>query len=119
MTLNQKVNHTLKGKIIIDGETLPIDFLFYKGDKKSYMTFYSPYETPDFFAGDETLDSTLSVTITLFSDKNYINAFERIKELMTEADFIWTGDSPDMFDDETGIYQKASDFEIERSLLNG
>ena len=119
MTLNQKVNQTLKGKIIIDGETLPIDFLFYKGDKKSYMTFYSPYETPDFFAGDETLDSTLSVTITLFSDKNYINAFERIKELMTEAGFIWTGDSPDMFDDETGIYQKASDFATERSLLNG
>ena len=119
MTLNQKVNHTLKGKIILDGETLPIDFLFYKGDKKSYMTFYSPYETPDFFAGDETLDSTLSVTITLFSDKNYINAFEKIKELMTEAGFIWTGDSPDMFDDETGMYQKASDFAIERSLLNG
>ena len=119
MTLNQKVNQTLKGKIIIDGETLPIDFLFYKGDKKSYMTFYSPYETPDFFAGDETLDSTLAVTITLFSDKNYINTFEKIKKLMTEAGFIWTGESPDMFDDETRLYQKASDFAIERSLLNG
>ena len=119
MTLNQKVNQTLKNKIEIDGELLELDFLRYTGSKKRYMTFYSPYENPDFFAGDEVIDSTLSVTITLFSDKNYINALERIKELMTEAGFIWTGDSPDMFDDETGIYQKASDFEIERSLLNG
>lgn len=119
MTLNQKVNQTLGGKISIDGETLPIDFMLYKGDKKSYMTFYSPYEKPDFFAGDETIDSALAVTVTLFSEKNYLNAFEKMKKLMTEAGFIWTGDSPDMFDDETGLYQKASDFEIERSLLNG
>ena len=119
MTLNQKVNQTLKNKIELDGELLELDFLRYTGSKKCYMTFYSPYESPDFFAGDETLDSTLAVTITLFSDKNYINTFEKIKKLMTEAGFIWTGDSPDMFDDETRLYQKASDFEIERSLLNG
>lgn len=119
MTLNQKVTKTLKGKISIDGEILTIDFMLYKGDKKSYMTFYSPYERPDLFAGDETLDSTLAVTVTVFSDKNLLNAIKTMKSLMTEAGFIWTGDSPDMYDNETGLFYKASDFEIERSLLNG
>lgn len=119
MTINSKVKNTLENKVQLDGTFLPLDFLQYKGKSKSYLTFYSPSESPDFYAGDELVDSVITVTITVFSDKNYLDIIDRVKQLMTEAGFIWKGDSPDMFDDETGIYYKALDFEIERSFLNG
>lgn len=119
MTINSKVKNTLENKVQLNGNILPLDFLQYKGKSKSYLTFYSSSETPDFYAGDELVDSVITVTITVFSDKNYLDIIKQVKQLMIEAGFIWKGDSTDMFDDETGIYYKALDFEIERSFLNG
>ena len=62
------------------------------------------------------LASVVSVDIDIFSDKNYLNIVEKIKELMRTNEWVWSGDSPELFEEDTGLYHKTCTFEKERMI---
>jgi hypothetical protein len=39
-----------------------------------------------------------------------------IKKLMATHEWVWTGDSPEQYEEDTELYHKTSSFEKERNL---
>lgn len=107
MTLNAFIERTLK-KV-----KKPLAFLKYEGDEKEYLT-YTHHGKPGMFADDSNEATVYEVSVSVYSDKNYISLIEYIISTMKKAGFIWTDSGEDMFDDETGLFYKVLYFEIER-----
>ena len=107
MTLNAFIEKTLE-KV-----EMPVAFLKYEGNKKEYL-IYTHNGKPGMFADDDNEATVYEVSVTVYSDKNYISLIELIISIMKKAGFIWTDSGEDMHDDETGLYYKVLYFEIER-----
>ncbi len=108
MTLNEFINKTL------EKTKKPFDFLKYEGKEKEYLT-YTHHGKPGLFADDSNEATVYEVSVSVYSDKNYISLIELVISIMKDAGFIWTDSGEDMHDDETGLYYKVLYFEIERS----
>lgn len=107
MTINNFINETLKKT------KKPFGFLKYNGKVKEYLT-YAYSVKPGLFSDDDNEGKIYEVSITVFSDKNYLSLIDELIKTMKKAGFIWTDSGVDMFDDETGLYYKTLYFEIER-----
>lgn len=68
------------------------------------------------FADDSDEGGYYSVTITVFSDSNYLSTINDIIAKMKLRGFIFDEEGVDMEDEETGLFYKAIYFKIERSL---
>ena len=115
MTINSKIESILNNQLALGGTTVPVDFLFYTGTSDTYIT-YRTSEDASFYGGDNVLDSSVTVIVTIHSPKNYLTLLETIKTKMTQGGFQWLNDSEDIYDEETG-YEKAAQFRIERSEI--
>ena len=107
LTLNEFINKTL------EKTKKPFAFLKYEGKEKEYLT-YTHHGKPGLFADESNEATVYEVSVSVYSDKNYISLVENVTSIMKEAGFIWTDSGEDMRDDETGLYYKVLYFEIER-----
>ena len=98
----------------VEEETIPVEYIKYKGNSKTYVTYTFTSDDPELFGEDKEIGSVLSVDIDIYSNKNYLAIQSRIEELMENNDFIRTGCSPDMYEDDTGLFHKTIEFEKER-----
>ena len=98
----------------VDGEAIPVEYLKYKGSSKTYVTYTFTGDDPSLFGEDKEIGSIISVDVDIFSDKNFIAIQEKIEELMEENDFIRTGTSPDLYEEDTKLCHKTIEFEKER-----
>ena len=73
-------------------------------------------EQPGLCGDDDTLCSTVPVDIDIYSETNYLAILKEIKKRMKENEWIWTGDSEEMYENDTGLYHKTSSFEKEREI---
>ncbi len=105
---------TIFTNFIVDGKTIPVEYLKYKGRSKTYVTYTFTSDDPKLFGEDKEIGSVISVDIDIFSDGNYLAIQDRVEEVMTDNDFIRTGCSPDMYEDDTGLFHKTIEFEKER-----
>lgn len=117
--MNEEVKSILGNEIIVDKVKIPVEHLKYKGNKKTFITWKLLDETPEFCANDDDLCSVCPLDIDIYSDKNYLNILKKIKQVMKENDWVWSGDSSEMLDDDTGLYHKTCSFEKERMIENG
>ena len=92
--------------------------LKYKGASKAYVTWTMLEENPAFASDDEITDSEVNVDIDIYSDSNYLKIMKLIKNKMKENEWIWDGDSPEIFEEETGLYHRTCSFKKGR-YLNG
>ena len=115
--MNEELKTLFGDGINVNGEIIPIAHLRYTGKSKRFITWTLLDETPEFFANDEPLYSVCSLDVDIFSDSNYLDIIKEIKKLMKNNEWVWTGDSPEMYEEDTELYHKTCSFEKERNIL--
>ena len=105
------------GEAVTVGElSVPVAHLRYKGRETTFVTWTVTGENPVLSADNSPLYSVVTVDVDVFSMGNYLALATEIKRLMQEHDWVWTGDSPEQYEDDTGLYHKTISFEKERIL---
>lgn len=112
--MNEEIKSILGNSLLIGGEETPIAHLRYNGNAKKYVTWTITDESPALFANDEMLCSICSVDVDIFSEGNYLDVVKEIKQKMKKNDWIWTGDSEEMYEEDTKLYHRTCSFEKER-----
>lgn len=105
-------------KKILSEIDVPNAHLKYKGASKTYVTWTILEENPIFASDDEITDSEVNVDIDIYSDSNYLKIMKLIKNKMKENEWTWDGDSPEILEEETGLYHRTCSFKKGR-YLNG
>ena len=114
--MNKEIEKIFKD-FMVDDVLIPIAFLRYRGKAKTYLTYQEIDNEPELEADDIVLYSASTFDIDIYSDGNYLKIVEEVKKKMAESDFVWIGDSPDMYEEESGLYHKTITFAKERSAL--
>lgn len=114
--MNEEIKSIFGDSITVNGGVVPFAHLRYKGKSKRFVTWTMINEVPRLSANDEPLYSVCSVDIDIFSDGNYLDIIKEIKNKMKNNEWVWTGDSPEMYEEDTGLYHKTCSFEKERTL---
>ena len=114
--MNAEIKSILGENISIGNASVPVDHLRYKGTSKTFVTWSILGERPSLCADDEQIFSVVSVDIDVFSNGNYSKLITEIKRRMKENGWLWLEDSPEMYEDDTGLYHRTITFEKERSL---
>lgn len=114
--MNEELKQIFGTEITVGSSKVPVAHLRYRGASKTFVTWTITGDEPTLSGDDELLYSVVSVDIDVFSDKNYLNVVEAIKELMILNYWVWTGDSSEMYEEDTGLYHLTCSFEKERSL---
>ena len=114
--MNEELKTILGESILVNGEIIPIAHLRYKGKSKQFITWTLLGEVPSLSANGETLFSVASVDIDIFSEGNYLDIIKAIKIKMKDNEWLWVGDSPEMYEEDTGLYHITISFEKERNL---
>ncbi len=105
---------TIFTNFAVGGVNIPVDFITYKGNSRTYVTYAFTEDDPTLFGDDKELGSVAYVDVDIFSDSNYLAIETKIKEIMETNNFIRTGSSPDMYEEDTGLYHKTLGFSKER-----
>ena len=114
--MNKEIKLILGESLTIGGEEIPIAHLRYWGTSKKYVTWTMLDEFPALSANDEDLYSICPVDVDIFSDGNYLDVMREIKQIMKNNDWVWTGDSAEMYEEDTKLYHRTCSFEKERIL---
>lgn len=103
-------------KEIFKNATYPIQHLTYDGSQKTYVVWTITGESPSLKADDNAVYSTVSVDFDIYSTGNYGTILADIKAKMKNNDWIWTEDSSEMYEEDTGLYHITTSYEKERSI---
>lgn len=114
--MNEEIKSIFGDAITVDGALVPAAHLRYKGKSKTFVVWSILSARPVLSGDDEPLYSVTSVDIDIYSDGNYLNLITVIKRLMKENEWLWVEDSPEMYEDDTGLYHITITFEKERIL---
>ena len=98
------------------GTDVPVAHLRYKGNSRRFVTWTITGEEPALSANDEDLCSICSVDVDIFSEGNYLDIIREIKRKMKDNEWVWTGDSEEMYEEDTKLYHRTCSFEKERIL---
>ena len=101
-------------KTILSELNIPVEFIKYKGNEKTYITYAFIDDRPGLNANDKEVLSIANIDIDIFSDGNYLDIEEEVERIMTDNNFIRVGSSPDMYEEDTGLYHKTIEYEKER-----
>ena len=88
----------------------------YSGSSKKYVTWTIIEDSPALSANDEVLCSLCTVDVDIFSEGNYLDIIKTIKQKMKNNEWVWVGDSAEMYEEDTKLYHKTVTFEKERIL---
>lgn len=94
---------------------VPIAFLQYQGDAEAYVTYNSSGDDPALSGDNALIQSVIAYDFHVFSKGNYDTIIAAVKALLTNAGWVWTGSSEDLYEPDTQYYHKVNSFEIERS----
>ena len=111
--MNEEIEEIFKN-FIVDDVNIPIAFIKYFGKAETYLTYQSIGNNPATSCDDKTTHSKDTIDIDIYTKGNYLKIMEEIKKLMLINDFVWDGDSPDMYEQDTGYYHKTILFVKER-----
>lgn len=118
--MNQELKTILGDKITITRSSktvdIPVAHIKYKGSSRTYITWTIIKNSPLLWANDTDLYSEYQVDIDIYSDGNYLDIEEYIKNLMKTNEFVWMEDSSEMFEEDTELYHKTCTFGKERMI---
>ncbi len=113
--MNNEIEKILE-EFKVGNKKIPFKFLRYKGKSKTYITYMEIDNNPILNGDDKPIYSASSFDFDIYSDGNYLSIVSELKKVMLEHDFVWVEDSPDMFEEETGLYHKTITFAKERRI---
>lgn len=114
--MNEELKTLLGDGINVNDEIIPIAHLMYDGKSKKFVTWTIVEVKPLLSANDEQIYAVGSVDIDIFSNGNYLDIEKEIKQLMKNNEWVWVGDSPEMYEEDTELYHKTCSFEKERTI---
>lgn len=114
--MNEELRAIFGDAVSVNGVSVPMAHLRYKGRETTFGTWTITGENPVLSADDEPLYSVVTVDVDVFSKGNYLATVAEIKQLMKRNDWVWTGDSAEMYEEDTEQYHKTISFEKERNL---
>ena len=114
--MNEELKRILGDSLTIGTKIVPVAHHRYKGNSSTFVTWVITGESPALTGDDVCLYSIVEVDIDIFSNGNYKEIVGYIKNLMLENDWVWSGDSPEMYEEDTELYHLTCSFEKERSL---
>ncbi len=114
--MNEEIEKLFAG-FTVDGAEIPVCFMRYRGDQTTYITYQEIGDDPALCGDDECLYSIKQYDFDIYSKGNYLNILSAVKERLKAGGFTWTGDSADMYEDDTGYNHKTTTFEKES--ING
>lgn len=93
----------------VDNKSIPVSFLYYDGDKDTYVVYMEWSKDNSYGADDEIAGYVTYYDFEIYSKGNYLKIAEAIKAKLKAAGWTYQPrrDSPDMFDTETGYYHKT------------
>lgn len=113
--MNNEIEKILD-KFEIDNKKIPFGFLRYRGKSKTFITYMETENNPALNGDDTPIYSASLFDFDIYSNSNYLAIVSGLKEIMLENGFIWVGDSPDMYEEDTGFYHKTITFAKERRI---
>lgn len=100
----------------VDGIAIPVEWLKYKGDLKTYVVFSDLGEMPELSADDDCEYSTKQYDFDIYSDGNFKNILKAVKAKLKENEWTWVEDSPTMYEEDTGLYHICTTFQKEKYI---
>lgn len=113
--MNEEIETILKD-FVVNGKNVPVAFLRYRGNAKTYITYQEISNFPRLEADDIPLYSASTYDFDIYSIDNYLDIIKELKKKMIESDFLWIEDSEDMYEEDTKFYHKTITFSKERSV---
>ena len=116
MTMNKELKTIFGEAIKVGKKSVPTAHLKYKGKETTFVVWAITDDSPSLCADDEPLYGICSVDVHAYGKGNILDVITVIKKLMKENEWVWVGDSPEMYEDDTGLYHRTTSFEKERNL---
>lgn len=114
--MNEEMKRIFGDYLTIGNKEIPVAHIRYIGNSETFVTWTVTGITPALAGDDLCLYAVVEVDVDIFSKGNYTEIVGYIKNLMLENDWVWSGDSPEMYEEDTELYHLTCSFEKERSL---
>lgn len=114
--MNEELKIIFGDAIKVGGAYVPTAHIKYKGKETTYVVWTIISNTPVLSGDDEQLYGITTVDVDIYSKGNYLSVLKEVKQLMKINEWIWTEDSQEMYEDDTGLYHITATFEKERTL---
>ncbi len=114
--MNEELKSIFGDAITVGGRKIPTAHLKYKGKETTFVVWTITGNEPALSGNDEQLYGISTVDVDVYSKGNYLSVLNEVKQLMKINAWLWTGDSVEMYEDDTGLYHITASFEKERIL---
>lgn len=101
---------TLFENFIVDGEKIPVARLTYTGKATKYVVYTEIDNFAGLYADNEDVDSVAVYDFDIYCKGSYTAILKAIKQTLKSGGYQWQGDSPDMYEEETGYFHKTTTF---------
>jgi hypothetical protein len=99
----------------LDGQPVPNGLMYYNGEAETFLK-YSPTSDRVGLAGDDMpLEMIEAWDIDVYSKTNYLALATAVKKAMLAAGWAYKGSGSDTYDEETKMFHRLLEFEIESS----
>lgn len=119
MNTTQELQSIFGEYITVGGTNVAAAHLRYSGDAETHIIWTVIDSTPFFPSDDEFEYAEDFVDVDIYTPSNYQPILRTVKDLMKSNEWEWTGDSPEMYEENTKLFHITATFKKERYLLNG
>ena len=114
--MNEELKQIFGDAIVVGGKPKPTAHIKYKGKETTFVVWTITGDAPALSGDNEQLYGITTVDVDVYSKGNYISVLKEIKRLMKNNEWLWSGDSVEMYENDTELYHITSSFEKERTL---
>ena len=114
--MNEELKSIFGESITVGNKKIPTAHIKYKGKETTYVVWTIIGNAPALSGDDEPIYGIATVDVDIYSKGNYLKVLAEVKRLMKINEWIWTEDSTEMFEDDTGLYHITATFEKERTI---
>lgn len=114
--MNELIERLFDG-FTVDGEKIPVSFLYYDGHEDTYITYMNTDSDNSLSADDRVQNYVEYYDFDIYSKGDYTNIIMQAKQILEDGGFTFepSRTSQDMYETDTGYYHKTICFAIERS----
>lgn len=102
----------------INGETIPVAFVYYDGHEQPYVT-YQQTDADSSFSGDDYILGYIDYyDFDVYSKTDYTDIVNKVKQILTENGFVFqpSRTSGDLYEPDTGYFHKSLCFAVPREV---
>lgn len=103
---------TILANFIVDGEEIPVSFMFYEGHGEPYVIYMQQDADKSLSGDDELIGYVDYYDFDVYSQGNFFNIIESLKSILKANGFIWqpSRSSRDFYETDTKYYHKTLNF---------